>query len=232
MVQIKKPLSGAWLKHIAMVTMFLDHLDKTILFEFLQRRPDCLPLLIFSSFCEIVGRFAFPIFCFLLIEGFFHTRNPGKYLLNLVVFAFISEIPFDLCFNGVAFLWQSQNVFFTLALGLCLIWAVEEMKQRFKWWYIPGAFLFILTCIVAMFLSTDYGSFGIAVIAIWYLLRSYPFAASVIAFVPLWKTVWALPGFLMTNLYNGKRGQQYKWLNYWFYPAHLLLLALLRYTLF
>lgn len=232
MMQIRKPLSGGRLKHIAMATMFLDHLDKTLVFEFLQCRPNCLPLLILSSFCEVVGRFAFPIFCFLLIEGFFHTRNRSKYLRNLVFFALVSEIPFDLCFNGVPFLWQSQNVFFTLALGLCLIWAVEEIKPRLKWWFIPGVFLFLLTCVMAMLLSTDYGFFGIGVIAIWYLLRRHPFAASVIAFLPLWKTVWALPGFLMTNLYNGQRGRQCKWLNYWFYPAHLLLLALLRYLLF
>lgn len=232
MMQTKKVLSGAWLKHIAMATMFLDHLDKTIVFEFLQRDPGCVPLQIFSFFCEIVGRFAFPIFCFLLIEGFFHTRSRGKYLGNLVLFAFVSEIPFDLCFNGVPFLWQSQNVFFTLALGLCLIWATNEIKQRIKWWFIPGLFFFLLACILSMLLSTDYEYFGIGGIAIWYLLRSYPFAASMIAFVPLWKTVWALPGFLLTNLYNGQRGKQCKWLNYWFYPAHLLLLALLRYLLF
>lgn len=232
MQQRNKPLSGAWLKHIAMVTMFLDHLDKTILFEFQQRYPSYAPLQIFSFFCQIVGRFAFPIFCFLLIEGFFHTRNRGKYLANLLLFAFISEIPFDLCFNGVFFLWQSQNVFFTLALGLCLIWATEELKQRSKYWIIPGLFLFLLACILAMLLSTDYEYFGIAVIAIWYLLRRQPLLASLAAFLPLYKTVWALPGFLLTNLYNGQRGKQCKWLNYWFYPAHLLLLALLRYIFF
>lgn len=232
MQQRNLPLSGARLKHIAMATMFLDHLDKTVVFEFLQRDPGCVPLQIFSYFCEIVGRFAFPIFCFLLIEGFFHTRNRGKYLANLLLFAIISEIPFDLCFNGVPFLWQSQNVFFTLALGLCLIWATDEMKRRIKWWFIPGLFFFLLACILAMLLSTDYEYFGIAVIFLWYLLHRHPLFASLAAFLPLYKTFWALPGFLLTNLYNGQRGKQYKWLNYWFYPAHLLLLALLRHLLF
>lgn len=232
MLQIKKPLSGASLKHIAMATMFLDHLDKTIIFEFLQRRPDCLPLLIFSSFCEIVGRFAFPIFCFLLIEGFFHTRNRGKYLLHLVFFALISEIPFDLCFSSVAFLWQSQNVFFTLSLGLGLIWIMESLQKKTKWWPFFALLCFLSAGLVSMLLSTDYAYFGIAVIAIWYLLRSTPVLAACAAFLPLYKTAWALPGFLLTILYNGQRGRQLKWLNYWFYPAHLLFLVLLRYILF
>ncbi len=232
MKENKKCLSGAWLKYIAMFTMFLDHLDKTLLFDALLISPQCIPLRIFSGFCEIVGRFAFPIFCFLLVEGFFHTGNRRKYLGNLVLFALISEIPFDLCFGGVFFLRQAQNVFFTLALGFALIWVLEALKKRISSWYIPGFFCFLLACVLAALLSTDYAYLGIAVITILYLLRSHPLAASLAAFVPLWKTPWALPGFLMTNLYNGQRGRQRKWLNYWFYPVHLLLLALLRAILF
>lgn len=232
MSENKKILSGAWLKYIAMAAMFLDHLDKTILFEALLNNPHSVSLLIFSRFCEIVGRFAFPIFCFLLIEGFIHTRNRGKYLANMGLFSLISEVPFDLCFSGVAFLWQSQNVFFTLSLGLCLIWVLEKLKKNVTCWYIPAFFCFLLTCILASLLSTDYEYLGITVITIWYLLRSWPIAASLTAFLPLIKTIWALPGFLLTNLYNGQRGKQYKWLNYWFYPFHLLLLALLRHIMF
>lgn len=232
MNESKKCLSGAWLKYIAMFTMFLDHWDKTLLFDALQISPQMIPLRIFSGFCEIVGRFAFPIFCFLLVEGFFQTGSRWKYLRNLFLFALISEIPFDLCFSSVIFLWQAQNVFFTLALGFALIWGLETLKKRISSWYIPGFFCFLFTCILAALLSTDYAYLGITVITILYLLRSHPVAASLAAFVPLWKTPWALPGFLMTDLYNGQRGRQRKWLNYWFYPVHLLLLALLRTILF
>ena len=91
------------LKMIAIISMLTDHVG-CILF------PDEL---IFRA----IGRIAFPIFCFLVVEGFFHTRNTWNYLMRLCIFAILSEIPFDLAFFGKVFYLQKQNVFMTLALG-------------------------------------------------------------------------------------------------------------------
>ena len=112
-------LSGSTLKLIAIVTMFIDHLG-VVAFE-TQISNYMVPYYIM----RLIGRLAFPIFCFLLVEGFFHTRDVKKYALRLLVFAFISEIPFDLAFNRQMFYWRHQNVFFTLFIGLLVIALLE-----------------------------------------------------------------------------------------------------------
>ena len=113
-------LSGSTLKLIAIVTMFIDHLG-VVAFE-TQISNYMVPYYIM----RLIGRLAFPIFCFLLVEGFFHTRDVKKYALRLLVFAFISEIPFDLAFNRQLFYWRHQNVFFH---GKCRNQVIELIHQ-------------------------------------------------------------------------------------------------------
>ncbi len=76
-----------------------------------------------------IGRISFPIFCFLLIEGFFHTRNIFKYMARLGAFALISEIPYDLAFKGKVLEFTHQNVFFTLFLGVLMMYVLEKAEN-------------------------------------------------------------------------------------------------------
>ncbi len=108
-------LSGSDLKIIAVIAMFLDHLAATVLVR-------CLVTGVFwdqAAWYEVyqvmrnIGRVAFPIYCFLLVEGFIHTSDRRKYALRLFLFALISEIPFDLAFNAQVLEFGYQNVFFT-----------------------------------------------------------------------------------------------------------------------
>ena len=92
------------LKWIAVITMIIDHTG-AVLF------PDDMVF-------RYIGRIAFPIFCFLLVEGFFHTRDVRKYMLRLGLFALISEIPYDLAFRDTVLEFEHQNVFFALLLGV------------------------------------------------------------------------------------------------------------------
>ncbi len=96
------------LKWIAVITMIIDHTG-AVLF------PD-------NMVFRYIGRIAFPIFCFLLVEGFFHTRDVRKYMLRLGLFALISEIPYDLAFRDTVLEFEHQNVFFALLLGVVMIW--------------------------------------------------------------------------------------------------------------
>ena len=133
----KRGISGSTLKLIAIITMLIDHtaatiLDRTLIARGLgnlsgdvQATQDFLvqngTLYGIDMARRLIGRLAFPIFCFLLIEGFLHTRNVWKYAIRLGVFALISEIPFDLAFHAKFFYFQYQNVFFTLLIGVLVM---------------------------------------------------------------------------------------------------------------
>ena len=129
-------LSGSWLKVIAVTTMLLDHLAhfywsrfpafRQVLFTVAGK--DITPYLL----ARIIGRLAFPLFAFLIVEGFLHTRNRKKYGLNLFVFALISEIPWNLVHSGT-WLYPAQNVMFTLLLGYLGLCAVERYKDNWKY---------------------------------------------------------------------------------------------------
>lgn len=127
--------SGA-LKWIALITMFIDHigaiiLEKGAISAYNQGLPSAFSYdtSVFLSkldfFIRQIGRISFPIFCFLLVEGFYHTSNRKKYALRLFLFACISEIPFDLCFRGKILEFSYQNVMFTLLIGFLTMWAIE-----------------------------------------------------------------------------------------------------------
>ena len=117
-------ISGYWLKVIAVVSMLIDHTSAVILEQISGLENPAFLM-------RIIGRLAFPIYCFLLVEGFYHTRSRAKYAGRLFLFALISEVPFDLAFSRRMCDFSSSNVFFTLLFGLLVIWGVEGIKQKF-----------------------------------------------------------------------------------------------------
>lgn len=198
------------LKMIAIICMVIDHVGY-IFFPSVQA-------------FRAIGRIAFPIFCFLIVEGFYHTRNHLNYLIRLMIFAVLSEIPFDLAFHGALFDWQYQNVFITLALGLLAIFCLEETNAHRRF-VIP----LILIWIIAYFIHCDYGAGGVILICMFYLTQKTPwvrlFLCTLILYT-FWGT-WELYGIIAMipiTLYNGKRGPSAKMVFYWFYPIHLLVL--------
>lgn len=173
---------------------------------------------------RFIGRIAFPIFCFLLVEGFMHTSNRKKYALRLFLFAFISELPFDLALFNSPVDWGYQNVFFTLLIGLLVIWAMDAVrKSKFQ---IPLQLTAILVGgFLAWFLKTDYDYKGILLIVILYIFRYDRKLRTIAGCISL---LWEAPAclaFLPINLYNGKRGLSLKYFFYAFYPLHLLIYA-------
>ena len=100
-------ISGYWLKLIAVISMLIDHTSAVILEQIPGLEAP-------AFFMRIIGRAAFPIYCFLLVEGFYHTRSRAKYAGRLFLFALISEVPFDLAFSRRMWDFSSNNVFFTL----------------------------------------------------------------------------------------------------------------------
>ena len=154
-------LSGSTLKWIAMVTMIIDHMGAAILLPLLnsgqlETFDYSLAYTAYTSF-RLIGRIAFPIFCFLLVEGFFYTSNKQKYAIRL-------EIPFNLAISQQFFDLAYQNVFFTLLLGLLAIWLASIMKYRWL-----GIIPIVLLAIAAEYFNTDYGMFGVMLIGALYV---------------------------------------------------------------
>ncbi len=228
------PFSGSVLKWIAIVIMFLDHAGASLLEVFALNIYGNSPLagqidnLYFwyevDQMLRIIGRTAFPIFCFLLVEGAVHTHNPGKYLFRLAVFAVVSEIPFDLALHNQMIFWANQNVFFTLLAGLLVI----QVFQRYPAEGWKGMLALAVMAVAAEVCGTDYGAIGVVVIAVMYLLRERPLASCILSLILLTllnrMELYSIPAFLAMALYNGTRGRQPKYFFYAFYPVHLLLL--------
>ena len=221
-----KIFSGAQLKYIAFLSMLVDHVNKALIYPVLTGKGF---LDFLSDLFDIFGRIAFPLFMFFLVEGFFKTRNRLRYLLYLIIFGIISEIPFDLCQSAVIFQPYSNNVMFTLALTLVMIWIIDELRRPTKiFWYPISIVIVAGTCLLSMILGLDYEWHGILIGYFFYIFYNNPIFAIIGGYLSLIKTPWALLVFGLTLTYNGERGKQNKILNYSFYPVHLLILGLLR----
>lgn len=236
---------GSALKWVAIVTMLLDHVGAVLLNGWALYRHAWgtgIQSLNFYYALRVIGRLGFPLFCFLLVEGFLHTRSRGKYLLRLAIFALISEIPFDLAFQSGWLDWSGQNVFFTLSLGLLAVMLWDRLTGGNAPDCPPLRGLAAIACALALgaaayYLNTDYGGLGVALILVLYLLHDSPWArdllslgvlAAMIPFGSHWSELFGALSFVLFHLYNGQRGRQMKYFFYIFYPAHLLLLCLLR----
>ena len=226
-------LSGSTVKMVGIVTMFIDHVGAALIARILLGGGYTQELYRFYMVLREIGRLGFPIFCFLLVEGFDKTHSKVKYGIRLGVFALISEIPFDLVFLSRVLEFSYQNVFFTLLLGflcLCVFDFLEKKKM-------PKALTLVLDLAVlavfmwtAKFLRSDYGAMGVLAIAVIYMLRRFKAMSMAGGCVILClKNLNELPAFftlIPIALYNGKRGWKLKYFFYAFYPAHLLLLWL------
>lgn len=175
-----------------------------------------------------IGRSAFPIFAFLITEGFVHTSNKKRYALNLLTFALISEIPFNLACSD-DFFCAKQNVYFTLLfgfLGICLLEAYKQTRDKRYLCFIISLFLFTIV------FRADYGCFGYGFIILLYVLRENRIIMAIIGSCVLPSRWIGGVSFIPICMYNGKRGfasgKIAKYGFYLFYPAHLLLLYLIR----
>jgi hypothetical protein len=221
-----KGISGATLKWIAMITMIIDHFGVGILTPMMEAGNlstfDYASVYTAYTISRSVGRLAFPIFCFLLVEGFFHTSNVTKYATRLAVFAVISEVPFNLVIDQTFWNLGFQNVFFTLFIGLVTIWAMSKVENQFLK-LLPA----LLGVVVAELLHTDYGAFGVLLIAVLYQYRQLRLWQSIIGGLMVAWEITAPISFVLTYYYNGLKGRyNAKWL-YWIYPVHLFIFGLI-----
>lgn len=227
-------LDGSILKLLAVILMLIDHTGAVIV----SRYPQIVLFTVLGKvvtlykLMRMVGRVAFPLFAFLLVEGFLHTHDRRRYALRLGVFALLSEVPFDLAIRGKVLEWTHQNVFITLCLGILGMWALERFRG--KGWKQLLSLLALYG--VAMVSRCDYGVRGYGFVLLLYLLREQPISRAVIGAGCLSSTWQAGLAFVPTAFYNGRRGfirgRLLQYAFYLFYPLHLLLLYSLKGLLF
>ena len=203
-------LDSFQLKCIAIVSMALDHTGAVLYPSQIWLR--CL------------GRIAFPIFCFLIVEGFFHTHDVRRYMGRLGVFALISEIPYDLAFRGVPLEYAHQNVFFTLLIGIGMVVLLERNRE----WPVKAVIL-LLAMWLAVLIRSDYNFRGVLLIFVFYIFHESRWLA--VTAGGFWNFLYqgviqkyGVLSVLPLALYNGERGRKMKYFFYIFYPVHLLLL--------
>ena len=227
-------LNGSVLKLLAVILMLIDHTGAVIV----SRCPQVALLtflgktLTLYRLMRFLGRMAFPLFCFLLVEGFSHTHDRRRYALRLGAFAMLSEVPFDLAILGKTLEWTHQNVFITLCLGVLGLWALESFRGQGGKLLLSLAGLFL----VALLSRCDYGVKGFGFVLLLYLLRERPISRAVLGAGYLSSTWQAGLAFVPMAFYNGRRGfirgKGLQLAFYLFYPLHLLLLFLLKGLLF
>ena len=240
----KRGLSGFALKYIAMVSMICDHAnflvirrgifapytaaDGSILIPAEASAGILLAQKVYGIF-EILGHIGFPIFIFLLTEGFLHTRSRKRYLMTLAVFAVLTEPVYDLAHYGV--LWDPalQNVLFTLTVSAALLWVLDGIEARFgsapgKRWSLTAAAV-VLAGGAALLLRGEYVFLGTTAAALLWLLRKRG-AWRLLGLAPLViVSPWCALAAPVLALYNGQRGRLgWKYFFYVFYPAHFLVL--------
>ena len=221
-------LDGTMLKCFAMVCMLVDHVGD-IFFPGVR-------------WMRMVGRLAMPIFSFFIAEGFAHSSNKKNYLLRMGLFALISEVPFDLAFDGtIGF--SHQNVMVTFFLALLALTGYDtitnnnrmlsNVRERAKRGL--GFLWAFALAILAFVLQTDYSGFGVLTVFLFYVYRNHAHwirCAAGVGFMALTHTkgIYVTVGlsFFPLLLYNGQKGRGLKWLFYAFYPGHLLVLYLIK----
>lgn len=206
------------LKIIALISMIIDHLGAMFFEDYIIFR--------------IIGRIAFILYAFMLVEGYFHTRNIKKYLGKLFLWGLISEIPFDWANFGVFFYFEHQNIFWTLFLSALGIHFLEKCREDyFK----------VLICSIVMFLAflmrSDYHLFGVSIILGFYFSRNMWIKMGSISILNIMYgmlsklQIFGILGLIPIYFYNGERGRKSGDIFYSFYALHLLIFAFIKHLI-
>ncbi len=227
---------------MAMVFMLCDHLWGTIV-------PG-------NDWLTCIGRLTFPLYAFMTVEGFFHTKDLKKYVKRMLIFAALSEIPFNLVMGGTLIYPFHQNVLWTFLIGILLMWRNEKARRTGKLWrrMLTGAASVCLAYILGLLIFVDYNHYGVLMVLVFYFFRGQKWwnylgqlagmyyinfemmSGQVYEFELLGRAVafpqqgFAILALLPIWLYRGKQGpynKVIKYVYYGFYPVHLLILGVL-----
>lgn len=246
-----KGIDRTTIKQIAMLSMLLDHIGY-MFFHGINEGQNAIYITL-----HLVGRMAFPLFMFLLSDGFFRSRSREKFFLRLFIGAIVSEVPYDLMRFGKWLDFSSQNVMWTLLIFFGYMWVCEmllsEMDRKFaqKKKIRPGILIRLAIGIVfaaaAWVMHADYGAYGLIAGMIMYIfmklsaveetsflpMNTFGYLIAIAGMSVVWPvTMYALPSALLVYFYKGYCMRKMpKWIGYAFYPGHMLLLWALSWLL-
>lgn len=227
------------IKYIAMFTMLLNHIAHMFL-------TGGTPL---HEILEDIGFFTAPVMCFFMVEGYAYTRSKVRYGLRLFLFAVLSQIPFSLAFGQ-----RGLNMMYTLFCCFLILVVMEKVSSPVLQagcvlflmlatvngdWPIVAPLLTFLLCRNAGDRRKQAVSFGVVYLLFAVLnTQNYMFGEQ-----GDW-TVYAVTHAALSGIgilvaavvvlvfYNGERAQKgrnfSKWFFYIFYPAHLLVLYMIK----
>ena len=229
-------MSSSTLHILAMLFMLVDHIGAILFPQYVVLR--------------CIGRLAYPIYAFMIVQGVKHTKNIKNYVLRMFFFALIAEIPFDLMLRNTIYNPLSQNVLWTFVISIICICILEYFKDEDVYYYLALPLVCFLGYMVANVLKTDYKGAGVLMVLIFYVFDDHTFIGAFMQFallyivngrlmksflIPLlgtWMPIQTLAvlSLLLVWLYNGKKGiksRVFQYFCYAFYPLHMVLLWLI-----
>ena len=144
---------------MAMLFMLCDHLWGTIVLG--------------NDWLTCIGRLTFPIYAFMIVEGYFHTKNLKKYACRLLLFAVLSEIPFNLAMGSRIFYPIHQNVLWSFLIAIGLIHWNEKVKEKQVWKRIlVGIASVCIGYVVGLITFVDFYHAGILMVLVFYFFKT------------------------------------------------------------
>lgn len=222
---MSKRITTDILKITAMVSMLTDHV--AVAFAGFG-----MPAGIYWTM-RCIGRLAFPIYVYFLVQGYIYTHSVGKYAIKLGLLAVISEISYDMTVYGCFFDFRHNNVLFTLVLALLVLWATDSLYKKNRWLVPVAAVIVIWTAALSHILGLDYSYRCILLALIFYYARQYEVimytAAAIISAISGSLASLVAPLALVpVYFHDGKKGHIPKAVMWSFYPAHLLIIGMIR----
>ena len=247
----KYEVTGNGLKILAIITMVIDHIGAGLIEVWLKMNWDSYPnqdfpylLYHVDLVLRYIGRIAFPLYCYLLVEGFFHTKNIRKYAVRLLTIAIISEVPFDYLIANKFFYPEYNNVLWELLLGLITLYAYSYINNkvynigiRYALWFV----VLVTAIALAHYAELDYHEAGICCISVMYFSygpsranRLSSLATGILMLILLSSSmeIVALVTLIPMYFYQGRRGvnnRVIKTMFYLVYPVHIIVLGMIAY---
>ena len=198
--------------------------------ELLGADPQAMLWAGIASVAEIVGMVAIPIYAYLVAQGVEHTSSIGRYALSVLIFAVISEVPYDLAVYGQVWSWESQNTLWAVFIALVSLWMMKCVEGRGAVSYVLGVVAALGGCLWAVLINCKFGWGFVLIASALFLLRKWRVMSLIAGLGASLVYLTAAMGFILVSMCDGERRKDEsrlsKYAYYAYYPLILLLMAL------